>query len=175
MQSCDSSTRIIRGIGHPAGAHRIEFEVPHQRQQVPLAVHHCRAVAPLPAGAAAAIGGIKIVHLPPAHRLQDLADRVPTVRRCQHVAVVGHPDLGMDSPTLPGGRLDQSSTKKPVVRVSAKDDLPVMAALNDVLRLARNDAVGETRHGACYRQAQPRSVSGVGWCVGLGKMCDCKT
>ena len=142
---------IIRGIGHPAGAQRIEFDVTHQRQQVPLAVHHRRAVAPLPEGAAAAMGGIKIVHVSPAHRLQDLADRVPTFRRCQHVDVVGHPDLGMDSQTLLGGRLDPGPTKKPVVRVSAKEGLPVIAALNAVPRLARNDAAGETRHVASYR------------------------
>jgi len=67
------------------------------------------------------------------------------------VDVVGHPDIGMDSPTLPGCRLDQGPTKKAVVRVSAKDGLPVIAALNDVLRLARNDVAGETRHGAGYR------------------------
>ena len=56
----------------------------------------------------------------------------------------------MDRQTLLGGRLDPGPTKKPLVRVSAKEGLPVMAALNDVLRLARNDAAGETRHGACY-------------------------
>jgi len=67
------------------------------------------------------------------------------------VDVVGHPDIGMDSQTLLGCRLDQGSTKKPVVRVSAKEGLPVMAALNDVLWLARNDEAGETRHVACYR------------------------
>lgn len=65
--------------------------------------------------------------------------------------VVGHPDIGMDSQTLLGGRLDQGPTKKPVVRVSAKEGLPVIAALNDVLRLARNDEAGETRPVACYR------------------------
>jgi len=53
------------------------------------------------------------------------------------VDVVGHSDIGMDSQTLPGGRLDQAPTKEPVVRVSAKEGLPVMTALNDVLRLAR--------------------------------------
>ena len=97
------------------------------------------------------MGGIKIVHVPPTQRLKDLADRVPTFRRCQHVEVVGHPDIGMDSQTLLGGRLDPGPTKKPVVRVSAKEGLAVMAALNDVQRLARHDEAGETRHVACYR------------------------
>lgn len=73
--------------------------------------------------------------------------------------VVGHPDLGMDGQTLPGGRLDPGPTKKPVVRVSAKEVLPVMAALNDVLRLARNDKAGETRHGAGYRGAGGKKPS----------------
>jgi len=63
---------------------------------------------------------------------------------------VGHPDIGMDSQTLPGGRLDPGPTKKPVVRVSAIEGLPVMAALNDVPRLARNDEAGETRYGSCW-------------------------
>ena len=92
-----------------------------------------------------------MLHVPPTSRLQDLADPVPTFRHCQHVDVVGHPDLGMDSQTLLGGHLDQGPTKKPVVRVSAKEGLSVIAALNDVLRLARNDEAGETRHVACYR------------------------
>jgi len=74
--------------------------------------------------------------------LKDLADRVPTFRRCQQLDVVGHPDIGMDSQTLLGCRLDQGPTKKPVVGVSAKEGLPVMAALNEVLRLARNDEAG---------------------------------
>jgi len=72
----------------------------------------------------------------------------------------------MDSQTLLGGRLDQGPTKKPVVRVSAKEGLPVIAALNDVPRLARNDAAGETRHGACSRGNVAKSLAQIS-CLNL--------
>ena len=142
MQGDDSSTMDTPKDRFQAVAHRIKFDVTHQRQQVPLAVHHRREVAPFPEGVAKPIGGIKIEHVPPTHRLKDLADRVPTFRRCQPVDVVGHPNIGMDSQTLLGCRLGQGPTKKPVVLASAKEGLPVIAALDDVLRLARNDEAG---------------------------------
>ena len=84
---------------------------------------------------------------------------MPAFRRCQQVDVVGHPDIGMDGQTLLGCRLDHGPAKKPVVRVSAKGGLPVMAALNDVPRLARNDEAGETRHVACYRGTDSKNPS----------------
>jgi hypothetical protein len=60
--------------------------------------------------------------------------------------MVGHPDIAMDRQTMGGGSRDQGVAKKLVVRIGSKDSLPIIAALNDVLRLTWNNEARETRH-----------------------------
>lgn len=137
---------VITGMEHHACAYRIEFDITHQRQQVPLALYHRRAVAPFPQGTGASVDCVEVLHIPSAHRLEDLTDRMPAFRACQQMNVVGHPDIGMDRQAILGCCLDQGIAKKPVVRSGGEDHLPVIAALNDVLGLARYDKTGKTRH-----------------------------
>lgn len=46
-----------------------------------------------------------------------------------------------------GRRLDQRIAKELVIRLGGKNRLPVVAALDDVLRLAGNHVTGKARHG----------------------------
>jgi hypothetical protein len=48
---------------------------------------------------------------------------------------------------------DQGITKELVIGVRGKYDLPVVAALDDVLGLTRNDAAGKAGHGLSPRQS----------------------
>jgi hypothetical protein len=52
----------------------------------------------------------------------------------------------MDSQIVLAGGLNQSITKELIVRIGGKNDLPVIATLDGVLRLAGNDVARETCH-----------------------------
>jgi hypothetical protein len=60
--------------------------------------------------------------------------------------VIDHPDVGVNSQTVLAGGFHQRIAKEPIVRLRGKNSLPVVTALDDVLRLAGNDVAGE----ACY-------------------------
>ena len=60
--------------------------------------------------------------------------------------MVGHPHIGVNCQPVFVGRLNQRIAEILVVRVRGKDDLSVVAALDEVLRLPRNDVAGKARH-----------------------------
>ena len=63
------------------------------------------------------------------------------------VNVVGHPDIGVDRQALRDCRLDQSIAEELVVRIRGKDHLPIVAPLDDVLRLAGESVARKASHG----------------------------
>ncbi len=74
--------------------HRVEFDIPHQRQQIRLAIHDRRPVAALSKGAAMPVGSIEVLHITPAHGPKHLADAVAELRRRQVTDMVSHPNMG---------------------------------------------------------------------------------
>ena len=65
----------------------------------------------------------------------------------QRVNVIGHPRIGMNLQTVRVSGLNQGFAKDLVVRINRKDVLMIVAALDDVLRLAGNDDSGKAGHG----------------------------
>ena len=65
--------------------------------------------------------------------------------------------MGMNCQPVFVGRLNQRIAEILVVRVCGKDDLSVVAALDDMLRLLRNDVTGKARHDELDSGAQDRA------------------
>ena len=65
--------RVILGVRNHARRPWVELDASYQRQQVRLAVHDRRPEAPFPQSAAPPVGEIKVLHVTPAHRLEDFA------------------------------------------------------------------------------------------------------
>ena len=65
----------------------------------------------------------------------------------QRVYVIGHPRIGMNLQTVRVSGLNQGVAKELVVRINRKYVLAIVAALNDVLRLAGNNDSGKAGHG----------------------------
>ena len=63
--------------------------------------------------------------------------------------VICHPHVGVYGKSIAAGGFNQSVAEELIVRLGGKYYLPVVAALDDVLRLARNDVTGKTGH--CVR------------------------
>ena len=55
-------------------------------------------------------------------------------------------NFGMNRQPVLGRRLDQRIAKELVIRLRGKYRLPVIAALDDVLRLTRNHVTWKSRH-----------------------------
>jgi hypothetical protein len=49
---------VVRQVGHHAGAHRIEFDGAHARQEIGLCLHDTGLAAPFPEAAAALVSAI---------------------------------------------------------------------------------------------------------------------
>ena len=66
--------------------------------------------------------------------------------------VIGHPHISMNRQTMCFCRLDQGIAEEQIVRIKRKHRLPIITALNDVLRLAWDDESGKAGHGeqVCY-------------------------
>jgi len=56
----------------------------------------------------------------------------------------------MNGEAKPSSRFDQGIPKELVIRFSGKDHLTVIAALDDVLRLAGDDVARKASHGETY-------------------------
>ena len=61
------------------------------------------------------------------------------------VNVAGHPDIGVDRQALRDCRVDHM--EQLVVRIRGKDHLPIVAPLDDVLRLAGESVARKASHG----------------------------
>lgn len=67
-------------------------------------------------------------------------------RRCRQMDVIAHPRMGMNRQNALIGGAHHRITKALKVRVARGNRLPVVATLNDVLWLSRQDISGYTRH-----------------------------
>ena len=83
--------------------------------------------------------------------MEDFADAMVEFRRRQQMDMVGHPDIGMDRQTMLRCRFHQGIAKKLIICISGKDHLPVVATLDNVLWLARDDVAGKAGHSGSYQ------------------------
>jgi hypothetical protein len=72
--------------------------------------------------------------------------------------MVRHPHIGVDREAVLERSLDQGITKELIVRLGGKDGLAVVAALDDVLRLAGEDVAGKTGYGGMRKWGSARSI-----------------
>jgi hypothetical protein len=79
--------------------------------------------------------------------LKYLADAVVELRRREQMDVVGRPDIGVDRQTVLDCRLDQGIAEELIVRIRGEDHLPIVAPLDDMLRLAGESVAGNASHG----------------------------
>ena len=133
---------IVARVRDHAGANWIEFDIAHQRQQILFAIDNRCAVTPLPQRAAAPVREIEVLNIASSYGLEDLADAVIEFRGCQKMNMVGHPDIGMDRQAMLFRGFDQGIAKKLIVGLRRKNGLSVIAALDDMLRLAGDDIAG---------------------------------
>jgi len=85
-----------------------------------------------------------------ANRLEYFADAVFIPWRCQQMDVVGHPDVGMDLQSMFFRGFNKGVAEGLVVSLGGKNNLAVIAALDDVLGLAGYDVTGKTGHDCGY-------------------------
>ena len=93
------------------------------------------------------MGGIEIAHIAPAHRLHQLRQALRGLRRGQQMKMVAHQHIGMDSHVELSGVLQQQVQQGLVIRRRVKNGLAIIAALNDVVRIAGQCKTGKSGHG----------------------------
>lgn len=63
--------------------------------------------------------------------------------------VVRHPQIGINCQAKPPRRFDQCIAKELIIRIRRKNSLPIVAALDNMLRLIGDDEAGEAGHSFC--------------------------
>jgi hypothetical protein len=141
------TTAIAPSLRHHAGAHRVQVDVDHAGQQIALRLDQRGAVAPLPQRATAGVALVEIAHITAPHRLHHLRQRLSRCRCGQQVKVVVHQHIGMDrhrqtyvrfAPAGPAWLRNPGCPQR--------WHLAVVAALNDVVRVAGKRQTGQAGH-----------------------------
>ena len=139
--------RIIPRAGRQAIAHRVELDVAADGQQVELGVDDGGAVTPLPQRAAASMLLVEIRDVVTSDPLHHPCQALIVGRRSQQVQVIRHEHIGMDGHLeLPCSLLEPAEEGQMVIGIT-EDGQAVMATLDDVVRLVRNDESGKAGHG----------------------------
>jgi len=123
-------------MGDDVGANGVQLDVTVAQQQVFVVVHQARLVAPFPQRAAAAVGVVDVLHVTPADGLHHAREAVRLARGGEQMHVVGHEHEGVNVAAVLVGALLQAVEIEAVVGLRGEGDLPVVAALHDVLRQA---------------------------------------
>lgn len=105
-----------------------------------------RHLAPFPSRAAALVGVVEILHMLAANGLKHLADAVLELPGSEQVDMVDHPDVGVYLQALFAGSVHKGVAEELVIRIGGEDDLPMVAALDDMPGLAWHDVAGKAGH-----------------------------
>lgn len=103
-------------------------------QQVVVALDRAGLVAALPQCSGAAVAVVDVAHVAPAERLHDMAHLARRGRRHQQVHVVGHQHIGVHGAAGAAGDVAQLIEVPQAVDGLEETRLPVVAALDDMLR-----------------------------------------
>ena len=99
-------------------------------------------------GAAAPIFVIEPAHVSPTERLHHQADALPLFGRGEQMQMVVHQDIGMDDHLMGLCTVSQQADETLPVGIIEHDGLAVVAALDDVVRMAGEQQAGKSGHVA---------------------------
>ena len=122
-------------------------------------------VAPFPERPCPVVTVVDMTHITPPERLHDPADRPGGARGDQQVDMMGHQDIRMHGAVLAHGDLAQIVEIASVVLIGEEAGLPVVAALDHVLRQIGDVGSGQSWHeGVCNGfagHAEPANDAGL--------------
>lgn len=128
--------RVVRRLSNHSCADRIQFNVPATRQQISVRLHDTGFEAAFPQGAGAAFKAIPIACHPPGKRLHQLAQACKRFTRCQQeMDVIGHEAIRVDLDVKGIPQFAEVQHIALVIFPINKDHLPVVASLDDVVRV----------------------------------------
>src|SRR5450830_796945 len=134
--------REICRRGSQTTAYRILFNIMTAKQQIKLGGEHRSLVAPLPQSAAAAVLLIEIRHVVAPYQLHHSCQPFNIGRRCQQMEMVWHQYVGVNGNFEASGAFFEPVKEDVMISGIAENRLLVMATLNDVVRLQRNNETG---------------------------------
>ena len=119
--------RVGRRLGGQAQAHRMQVQVHHAVEQVPVGLHQGAAVPPFPQGAAALMPVVEMAHVAAAQRLHHLRHAFAGVRRDQQMEMVVDDHPGVQGHPVVARLQEDGLPQVFAVGVVADDGLPVVA------------------------------------------------
>src|SRR5471032_10297 len=140
--------RIRSGIGSQASADRVEFDIAAAGHEIFIRIDQRGFVASLPQGAAAAIFLIEIRYVITTYPLHHLAQTGLIRRRHQQVQMIRQQNIGMHGDFIGFGGAAQPAEESQIVFAILKNQLVVVAALDDMVRLEGNNETGKAGHDA---------------------------
>ena len=147
--ACKARPPVVAGVRHHPRAHRIEFDIAVAAQQVGLVIDQAGFVTAFPKGAGAAIAVVDVAHVAPAQRLHHARHQSAGDRRHQQMDVVGHQHIRVHRTAFAQGDLAQLAEVTVMIGVGEEARLPIVSALDDVLR-----NTGKVESGLAWHDAR---------------------
>jgi hypothetical protein len=126
---------------------RVLLDVPHDVQDVRRRFNQRRSKAAFPQRATASMPSVEVAYIAAAQRLHSPSQTICLLRRGQEVDVPILQSIGMNSHRVQAGGLAQGVEIGLPINIVQKNSLPVIAALQDVVRLSCQDQAGKSSHG----------------------------
>src|SRR5262249_3131799 len=137
---------IVPWVLHHVRPYRVELDIPHACQEVRLGLHQARPVAPFPQRPSALVCRINVVDIPTPNGLHDLGNTVRALWRHEQVDVIGHQDIRLHRSSVPRCGLMETRQIEAIIVLMKEDGLPIMPALDDVLRDPWQGIAGQSGH-----------------------------
>ena len=144
---------VRRGI-HELRADRIELDVAAAGEKIAFGIDQRGAETAFEQAAGALVLVVEPGDVEAAHLLHHQGQARIVRRRRQQVQVVRHQDISVDRHFVEAGRFLQPDQEALVVGLFAEDRLTVIATLDDVVGLVRDDESGKACHGICSNDEQ---------------------
>ncbi|EEF25229.1 conserved hypothetical protein, partial [Ricinus communis] len=137
---------IVTGLDGELAAHRIELDEAAAGEEILVGLDQRGAEPPLEQAAAALVFLVEPRHVQTAELLHHQGQAGVVGRGRQQVQVSGHQRVGMDRHAVKAGRLLQPTEQARVILLVAEDQLVIVAAMKDVVRLMGKDETGLAGH-----------------------------
>jgi len=137
---------IRGGMGHHRSTYGVEFNIARTEQEIGLSLNQTRAVASLPQGAGAVIGGVDIGHIAATNGLHQFGQSIGLRGRHQQMDMIGHQDISMDGTARAFSRVLHRGEVEAIVFVTKENRLAIMTPLDDVLGNIKKIVPGVPRY-----------------------------
>lgn len=143
-----------------AGPNGIQFNVPVAREQVPLSIDRRRAISPFPQRARATVFAVKVRHVTSSYGLHDSRDPTFIVWSHQEMHVVRHQHIRVNLTVVMMAGVREAVTEDETIVVGVENRATIVAALDYVRGLFRDEEPRLTRHWESSRLRESGRLTG---------------